>query len=59
MTTKVFKLFGVKVWETTVYDGEAPIKKVRNPQGEVLEYSQAEADKDHDREVINKMNGNT
>ena len=57
MKNKVFKLFGRKVWETITYeDGEAPVKKVRKPQGEVLTYNREEYDKDQARTIEN--NGN-
>jgi len=56
MTTKIFKLFGIKIFEiTTLGDGEQPIKESVGG-GEVLIYTPEEAQKDKDKEALKKMN---
>ena len=60
MKKKIFKLFGIQVWETEEYRNseEKPIKiGFRKPQGEVIDITPEEAEKEKDEENIKKMEG--
>jgi len=55
MTTKIFKLFGIKIFEiTTLGDGEQPLPTGK-PEGVVLEYTPEEAQRDKDEETLKRM----
>jgi len=55
MTTKIFKLFGIKIFEiTTLGDSEQPLPTGK-PEGVVLEYTPEEAQRDKDEETLKRM----
>ena len=59
MKNKIYKLFGIKIFEIIDYDrDEQPIpKSFGKPRGVVLEYTPFEEQRDKDKETINKMEG--
>ena len=61
MIKKQYKLFGIVVLTIVTYDkDEAPPPSrmpFTKPQGEVLEYSPEEEQRDRDKKIINKMEG--
>jgi len=61
MTTRIYKLFGIKILEIqdwSMRDVEKKeMSKAKKPQGEVIEYTPEEYQKDKDQETVNKMEG--
>ncbi|HEC64585.1 MAG TPA: hypothetical protein ENI23_04775 [bacterium] len=60
MKNKVYKLFGIKIFEIVVYEkGEQPLPKklFGKAKGEVLEYTPEQEQRDRDKETIKKMEG--
>jgi len=61
MKKKIYKLFGVKIFEITNYPNESefpiPKKLFGKPKGVMLEYSPEEAQRDKDKETLRKMEG--
>ena len=61
MKNKVYKLFGIKIFEIIDYDKDetqAPSRLLFiKPKGEVLEYSPEEEQRDKDKKIIDKMEG--
>jgi len=59
MTTKIYKLFGFKIFEIVCYGkDEAPLPKFsKKPQGSILSYTPLEAERDKDKSIIDRMKG--
>ncbi len=61
MKNKVYKLFGIKIFEVITYEkDEQPLPSkglFGNPKGEVLEYTPEQEQRDRDKETIKKMEG--
>jgi len=60
MTNKVYRLFGIKIFEIVSYDKDEqplPKKLFGKPKGEILSYTPEEEKRDKDKEVIRKMEG--
>ena len=58
---KIYRLFGIKFLEIeTLSQEEARTEKLlksHNPGGVILDVSQEELDKEHNKEVVGKMEG--
>lgn len=54
---KIYKIFGFKIFQIETYKNniDVPVKENKEPEGEVLEYSQEQADRVKEQEIINKM----
>ncbi len=60
MKTKIYKLFGIKIFEIISYDRDEiplPKKLFGKPKGIVLEYTPEEEQRAKDKEIIKKMEG--
>lgn len=57
MIKKIYKLFGIKVFEIEQYpEGETPKKLFeKKPQGAVLDYSPEDEKRDKENEIVKKM----